>query len=70
MFFYSPFVSQQFGTFLAKVNKEDLAVLKSLMESGKLTPVVDRTYPLNETAAAIRYLEAGHARGKVIVTVP
>jgi NADPH:quinone reductase-like Zn-dependent oxidoreductase len=69
MFFYSPFVSQQFGTFLADVNKQDLAVLAHLMETGKLTSVIDRAYPLSETPAAIRYLEAGHARGKVIVTV-
>jgi NADPH:quinone reductase-like Zn-dependent oxidoreductase len=69
MFFYSPFVSQQFGTFLADVNKQDLAVLAHLMETGKLTSVIDRTFPLSETPAAIRYLEAGHARGKVIVSV-
>jgi NADPH:quinone reductase-like Zn-dependent oxidoreductase len=69
MLLYSPFVSQEFGTFLAKITKEDLAILKGLMETGKVTPVIDRTYPLNETADAIRYLEEGHARGKVIVTV-
>ncbi|HEU4627367.1 MAG TPA: NAD(P)-dependent alcohol dehydrogenase [Steroidobacteraceae bacterium] len=70
MLVYSPFVSQELGTFIAKVTKEDLDTLKMLMETGKVTPVVDRTYPLAETAAAIRYVEAGHARGKVVVTVP
>ena len=69
MLLYSPFVDQQFGTFLAKVSKEDLAVLAHLMGTGKVTPVIDRAFPLSETPAAIRYLEAGHARGKVIVTV-
>jgi NADPH:quinone reductase-like Zn-dependent oxidoreductase len=69
MFFYSPFVSQQFGTFMADIAKQDLAVLAHLMETGKLTSVIDRTFPLSETPAAIRYLEAGHARGKVIVSV-
>jgi NADPH:quinone reductase-like Zn-dependent oxidoreductase len=41
----------------------------SLIEAGKVTPVIDRTYPLSETADAVRYLEAGHARGKVVITV-
>jgi len=49
-------------------NAEDLIVLTDLIESGKVTPVVDRTYPLSETPA-IRYLEDGHARGKVVITV-
>lgn len=44
-------------------------VLKELIEAGKVTPVIDRTYPLSETAEAVRYLEAGHARGKVVSTV-
>jgi NADPH:quinone reductase-like Zn-dependent oxidoreductase len=55
--------------FMAKITREDLAVLKELIEAGKLIPVVDRTYPLSETAAAMRYLEQGHAQGKVVVTV-
>ena len=55
--------------FLAKNSKEDLLLLKDLIESGKVRPVIDRTYPLNETADAMRYLEEGHARGKVVITV-
>ena len=65
----SPFVSQRLGPFEAKRSKEDLQVLKELIESGKVSPVIDRTYPLSETAEAVRYLEAGHARGKVVITV-
>jgi len=65
----SRFVSQKLVTFLASVNKEDLVVLKDLIEAGKVTPVIDRTYPLSETAEAIRYLEEGHARAKVVITV-
>jgi NADPH:quinone reductase-like Zn-dependent oxidoreductase len=55
--------------FLAKVNKQDLLVLQELLEAGKITSVIDRTYPLSEARDAIRYLEAGHARGKVVITV-
>jgi NADPH:quinone reductase-like Zn-dependent oxidoreductase len=55
--------------FLAKNSKEDLMVLKELIEAGKVRPVIDRTYPLSETADAMRYLEDGHARGKVVITV-
>ena len=65
----SPFVSQKMVPFIAKANSEDLAVLKDLIEAGKVTQVIDRTYPLIETPEAIRYLEEGHARGKVVVTV-
>ena len=50
-------------------NKEDLLFIKALLEAGKVVPVIDRCYPLRETAEAIRYLETGHARGKVIITV-
>ena len=53
----------------ASPNKKDLLTLKELLESGKLVPVIDRCYPLSETAEAIRYLETGHARGKVVITV-
>ena len=48
---------------------EDLLVLKELIEAGKMTPVIDRTYPLSEVPDAIRYLQEGHARGKVVITV-
>ena len=65
----SPFVSQKLSFFLADLNQADLTVLNGLMEAGKVTPVVDRRYPLSQTSEAIQYLEAGHARGKVIVTV-
>ena len=54
---------------IAQPNKKDLVFIKELLEAGKVIPVIDRTYPLAETAEAIRYLEAGHARGKVIITV-
>ena len=53
----------------AKANKEDLASIKELLEAGKIVPVIDRCYPLAETAEAIRYLETGHARGKVVIAV-
>jgi NADPH:quinone reductase-like Zn-dependent oxidoreductase len=65
----SPFVGQKLGTFINKENHEDMIVLKELIESGKVTPVIDRTYPLAEVPEAIRYLEDGHARGKVVITV-
>jgi len=64
----SPFVGQEFVTLLAGLNKEDLALLGDLMQSGEMTPVLDRTFPLTEVPAAIRYSEEGHARGKIIVT--
>jgi NADPH:quinone reductase-like Zn-dependent oxidoreductase len=65
----SPFVSQKLGMLFAQLNHDDLAFLGDLMQSGKVTPVIDRTYKLSGLADAIRYLEQGHARGKVVVTV-
>ncbi len=65
----SLFVSQDMGMHLAELTPEDLKVLSDLMQSGKVTPVIDRSYPLNEVPDAIRYLEEGHARGKVIITL-
>ena len=65
----SPFVGQKLGTFVNRENHEDLMVLNELIESGKITPVIDRTYPLAEVAEAMRYLEEGHARGKAVITV-
>jgi NADPH:quinone reductase-like Zn-dependent oxidoreductase len=65
----SPFVSQKLGTFIAKQKGDDLVVLKELIEAGKVVPVIDTTYPLSEVPEAIRHLEEGHARGKVIITM-
>jgi NADPH:quinone reductase-like Zn-dependent oxidoreductase len=65
----SPFVSQKMGMLLADLNHNDLAMLADLMQSGKVTPVIDRTYKLSELPQAIQYLEQGHARGKVVVKV-
>ncbi len=65
----SPMVSQKMGTFVSSENSEDLVVLRDLIEAGKVTPAVDRTYPLGDVPAAIRYVIDGHARGKVVVTV-
>ena len=60
---------QKMPFFLAKTSKEDLMVLTELIEAGKVRPIIDRRYPLSETAEAMRYLEAGHARAKVVITV-
>ena len=65
----SPFVRQSLRRYLSMPNHDDLVVLKELVESGKLTSVIDRTYPLRETPAALGHVEGGHARGKVVVTV-
>jgi len=65
----SRFVSQNLVPFMAKRSREDLTTVCELMEAGKVTPVIDKRYRLSETAEAIRYLETGHARGKVVVTV-
>ena len=54
---------------ISNASKEDLLIIKELLESGKVVPVIDRRYPLRETAEAIRYLEQGHAQGKVIINV-
>ena len=64
-----PFVSQKFGFFIADMKQTDLNTLARLAAAGKLTSVIDRRYPLSDTAAAIRYVEEGHARGKVVITV-
>ncbi len=57
------------GFMLAKPNQKDLVFIKELLEAGKVVPVIDRRYPLRETAEALRYLEEGHARGKVVITM-
>jgi NADPH:quinone reductase-like Zn-dependent oxidoreductase len=63
------FVSQKLVPFMAKGSKDSLVAVTELIEAGKVTPVIDRTFPLSETAAAIRYLEGHHARAKVVITV-
>ena len=68
-FIVSPFISQKFKFYIAKTVKADLTALRDLMQQGKLTPVIDRQYPMSETGEALRYLEDGHARGKVVITV-
>lgn len=65
----SMFVGQRLRPLVSKERSEELVVLKELIEAGKVAPIVDRTYPLSEAPAAIRYLAEGHARGKVIITV-
>jgi NADPH:quinone reductase-like Zn-dependent oxidoreductase len=71
----SRFVSQRITSYTAKPNyssgpnEGDLATLRELIESGRITPVIARTYSLSETPDALRYLEEGHARGKVVITV-
>jgi NADPH:quinone reductase-like Zn-dependent oxidoreductase len=65
----SRFVHEKFITYIATLNKADLIILGDLMQTGKVTPVIDRRYKLSEVPAALRYLEEGHARGKVVITV-
>src|SRR5579871_447303 len=66
---WPPFLRQKFGFFVANINQKDLAALAELVEAGKLTPVIDRCYPLTQIDDAIAYVEAGHARAKVIITI-
>jgi NADPH:quinone reductase-like Zn-dependent oxidoreductase len=65
----SRFVSQDLVFFIAQVSQKDLTTMSELMATGKVTPVIDKRYKLSEVAEAVRYLEAGHARGKVVVTL-
>jgi len=65
----SPLVSQKLGMLASRENAEDLVVLQELIESGKITPAVDRTYPLSETPQAIQHLQDGRAQGKVVITI-
>jgi NADPH:quinone reductase-like Zn-dependent oxidoreductase len=64
-----PLVKQKLSTFVASENSADLRVLRDLIESGKITPAIDRSYPLNEIPAAIRYIQEGRARGKIVITI-
>jgi NADPH:quinone reductase-like Zn-dependent oxidoreductase len=66
---YSPFVSQQLIFILADLNAQDLNLLRDLIQAGKIKSVIDRQYALNDVPEAIRYLEQGHARGKVVIAV-
>lgn len=66
----SPFVGQRLRTLMPKENYRDMIALKELIEAGKITPVIDRTYPLREAPTAIRYLQDGNAQGKVVLIVP
>jgi len=61
--------SKKLRFFMAKISQKDLFLLKDLLEAGKIVPVIDRRYPLSDVAEAVRYLEAGHAQGKVVITV-
>jgi NADPH:quinone reductase-like Zn-dependent oxidoreductase len=65
----SRFVRQKLIPFLAHPSNNDLIVLQELLEAGKITPVIDRSYPLRDVPAAVRYVEQGHARGKVVITM-
>jgi NADPH:quinone reductase-like Zn-dependent oxidoreductase len=71
--FQGPWISmtgkQKMGNLLAKPNHEDLAFIKELLEAGKVKPVIDRSYPLAEIPQALKYLEGGHAKGKVVIKV-
>ncbi len=61
--------SKTMGNMLVKPNQKDLVFMKELLEAGKVKPVIDRCYPLSEVPEALRYLEEGHAQGKVVITV-
>jgi NADPH:quinone reductase-like Zn-dependent oxidoreductase len=69
MLFLKPFVTQEVGSMLAQMTHQDLTILADLIQTGKVTPVIDKTYPFNQLPEAMRYLETGRARGKVVVTV-
>src|SRR5204863_2258396 len=69
MLLLKPFATQEMKMMLAEVNRKDLAILADLIQTGKLKPVIDRTYTFSQLPEAMRYLEEGHARGKVVVTV-
>ncbi|HZY05388.1 MAG TPA: NAD(P)-dependent alcohol dehydrogenase [Anaeromyxobacteraceae bacterium] len=66
---YSKFVHQEMGMMMARASKDDLALLAALMQQGKVMPVIDKTYKLSEAAEAMRHLETGRARGKIVIQV-
>jgi NADPH:quinone reductase-like Zn-dependent oxidoreductase len=65
----SRLVSQKFVMLMTRRNKDDLTIIRDLMQAGKVKPVIDRCYSLSEVPDAFRYLEEGHARGKVVITL-
>jgi NADPH:quinone reductase-like Zn-dependent oxidoreductase len=69
MALFSPFVSQKFGMMLGRTNRDDYMVLRDLIEQGKVRPVIDRRYTLEQVPEAMRYLETGRARGKIIIRI-
>jgi len=66
---WSPFLSQSIRFYVSFPNNDDLVVLQELLESGKVTPVIDRIYPLSETPEALTYVDEGHTQGKTVITV-
>ena len=65
----SKFAKEKFVTFGVDINKKDLGILRDLTESGKVVPALTKIYPITETAAAYKYLETGHASGKIAITI-
>jgi len=65
----SSFVDQKFAQYMTKMSKQDLIMLGDLIQAGKVTPVIERTYKLDDAPEALRQLDAGHARGKLVITV-
>ena len=61
--------SRKMGAMMARINQKDLAIIKELLETGKVKPIIDRRYPLSEVPEALRYLGEGHARGKIVITM-
>jgi NADPH:quinone reductase-like Zn-dependent oxidoreductase len=68
-FLLKPFVEQEMKFMMSKINRDDLLMLRDLMQTGKVTPVIDKTYPLHQTSEAVAYVETGRARGKVVISV-
>ncbi|MGD2157617.1 MAG: zinc-binding dehydrogenase, partial [Anaerolineales bacterium] len=68
-YLFSVFMRQHGSMYLASLNNKDLVVLKELIEAGKITPVIDKIYPLRDTPEAMRYLEEVHAQGKVVISI-
>jgi NADPH:quinone reductase-like Zn-dependent oxidoreductase len=65
----SPFVRHQLRRYLSSPNRADLEVLAAFVEDGRLMPIIDRSFPLDQTPAALHHIETGHARGKVVIAV-